>query len=86
MSKDELQEIARSVDKIAAAYVAMLSRPAPRDTVIDQPAQKYVAGRWHPRDGNVYGRYTYEGTEPPPADPMLDRMDPQLRRSPPATE
>jgi hypothetical protein len=56
------------------------------DTPPPSNLPQLVAGRWYKRDGNVYGRYTYEGTMAAPAQKILDRIDRQLRRSPPATE
>lgn len=44
----------------------------------DPQPRKYIAGRWHQRDGNVYGRYTYEAGQTP--------YEAWVRRSPPATE
>ena len=51
-----------------------------RDT--DPPPLNYIAGRWRPRDGNVYGpRYTYEANAADAAG-----LDFWMRRSPPARE
>jgi hypothetical protein len=76
--------------RVAARLEAMqIRRAQPRDTGDLPPASnlpQMIAGRWYKRDGNVYGRYTYEGTMAAPKNKLLDRIDRQLRRSPPATE
>lgn len=70
--------------QVAARLEHMQIRQAEQAEQRDYPAQlpaavpaQYVAGRWKQRDGNVYGRYTYQGNA---------ATDPQLRRSPPATD
>ena len=56
-----------------------LSARSQTTSTTTQAPPVYSSGRWIQRDGNIYGRYTYEGTAP-------GQLDPQLRRSPPATE
>ena len=59
--------------------------PTPSDVGAAAWAPDFTSQRWHKRAGTVYGTYTYRGTHAAPAQ-ILDRMDPQLRRSCPAKE
>ena len=45
-----------------------------------QAPPAYTSGRWIQRAGDIYPRYTYEGTS------ARDGLDPWVRKSPPATE
>ena len=59
-------------------YGKMSARSQTVATTQAPPA--YTSGRWIQRAGDIYPRYTYEGTS------ARDGLDPWVRKSPPATE
>ena len=84
---ERLEKLIEALDERIDAVVGRLEwmqiqaaqpHSQPRDAAAWAP--ELHSGRWHARDGTVYGRYTYE------AGAAGQQLDPQLRRSPPATE
>ena len=78
---DRLETFEISVAARLESMQIRQARDVPDRTLPADLPPQYVAGRWKPRDGNVYGRYTYEGTAE-----VTGQLDSWLRRSPPATD
>ena len=82
-----LEQLATTTERRFEQIASRLQQPAPTPSDVGAAtwAPDFTSQRWHKRAGTVYGTYTYRGTHTAPAQ-ILDRMDPQLRRSNPAKE
>ena len=64
------------------ATILLYGKISARSQTVPVPNQPnpLVAGRWYQRAGDIYGRYTYEGTS------ARNGLDPWMRRSPPVRD